>query len=127
MTSASDELAYLKSLVSQLTVKIDELEAKAASKKPAPSPAQQLRTILIGPPGAGGCAIHGCLRALSRLRFSSRLGGTPVFLSLLMLCVGGVYRQGHAGTADTRGVLRLPPRDGRYATRASHEEDIARC
>jgi hypothetical protein len=63
MTSASDELAYLRSLVSQLTVKIDELEAKAASKKPAPSPAQQLRTILIGPPGAGGCAATGvCAR-----------------------------------------------------------------
>ncbi|KAI0255315.1 adenylate kinase [Lactifluus subvellereus] len=51
MTSASDELAYLKSLVGQLTDKIKELEVKAASK--APTPAQQLRTILIGPPGAG--------------------------------------------------------------------------
>ena len=69
MTSPSDELAYLKSLVSQLTVKIDELEAKASSKKPTPSPAQQLRTILIGPPGAGECVPHACLRALSRLRF----------------------------------------------------------
>lgn len=63
MTSASDELAYLKSLVSQLTVKIDELEAKAASKKPSPSPAQQLRTILIGPPGAGECRTRVCARS----------------------------------------------------------------
>ena len=55
MTSASDELAYLNSLVNQLTVNINELEAKAVSKKPTPSPAQQLRTILIGPPGAGVC------------------------------------------------------------------------
>ena len=69
MTSASDELAYLKSLVGQLTVKINELEAKASSKKPTPSPAQQLRTILIGPPGAGVCVPHACLRALSRLHF----------------------------------------------------------
>ncbi|KAF8471654.1 adenylate kinase 1 [Russula ochroleuca] len=53
MSSPSDELAYLKSLVGQLTNKINELEAKTASKKPTPSPAQQLRTILIGPPGAG--------------------------------------------------------------------------
>jgi adenylate kinase len=69
MTSASDELAYLKSLVSQLTVKINELEAKAASKKPTPSPAQQLRTILIGPPGAGVCvcAARVSARALASL------------------------------------------------------------
>ena len=50
--SPSDELAYLKSLVGQLTDKIKELEVKAAAKPP-PTPAQQLRTILIGPPGAG--------------------------------------------------------------------------
>ncbi|KAI0303337.1 adenylate kinase [Multifurca ochricompacta] len=50
-TSASDELAYLKSLVGQLTDKIKELEARATSKKL--TPAQQLRTILVGPPGAG--------------------------------------------------------------------------
>jgi len=49
---ASDELVYLKSLVSQLNDKISALEKRA---KPAPpkSPARQLRTILIGPPGAG--------------------------------------------------------------------------
>jgi len=49
----SEELEYLKSLVAQLNDKIHALEAK--SKKPdAPkTPAQQLRTILIGPPGAG--------------------------------------------------------------------------
>jgi adenylate kinase len=68
MSSPSDELAYLKSLVGQLSNKIKELEAKAASKKPAPapSPAQQLRTILIGPPGAGACRaarVSACARA----------------------------------------------------------------
>ncbi|KAJ7891238.1 adenylate kinase 1 [Mycena olivaceomarginata] len=47
----SDELEYLKSLVAKLNEKITALEAKAA---PAlPTPATQLRTILIGPPGAG--------------------------------------------------------------------------
>jgi len=49
--SPSDELAYLKSLVGQLNEKITELETKAVAKKP--TPAQQLRTILVGPPGAG--------------------------------------------------------------------------
>ncbi|KAK0441357.1 adenylate kinase 1 [Armillaria borealis] len=48
---ASEELEYLKSLVAQLNDKIGALEAKA--KNAAPTPAQQLRTILIGPPGAG--------------------------------------------------------------------------
>lgn len=55
--SPSDELAYLKSLVGQLNEKITELEAKASAKKPA-TPAQQLRTILVGPPGAGARIIQ---------------------------------------------------------------------
>ena len=47
----SDELEYLKSLVRQLNDKINALEAK--TKHVTPLPAEQLRTILIGPPGAG--------------------------------------------------------------------------
>jgi hypothetical protein len=109
MTSASDELAYLKSLVSQLTGKINELEAKAASKKPTPSPAQQLRTILIGPPGAGVCRTRVCAR--SRVSALISTASSTFFFLLMRVCVG-VYRQGHTGAADTRGVLRLPPRDG---------------
>jgi len=51
---ASDELEYLKSLVSQLNEKITALEAKAKTAVTGTkSPAQQLRTILVGPPGAG--------------------------------------------------------------------------
>ena len=49
---ASEELEYLKSLVSQLNEKIAAIEAKAKGS-PSLTPAQQLRTILIGPPGAG--------------------------------------------------------------------------
>ena len=53
---AESELEYLKSLVDQLNAKIAALEAKA--KAPAPkTPAQQLRTILMGPPGAGTCSV----------------------------------------------------------------------
>ncbi|KAF9464607.1 adenylate kinase 1 [Collybia nuda] len=48
----SEELEYLKSLVNQLNDKIQTLEAKAKGAEPK-TPAQQLRTILIGPPGAG--------------------------------------------------------------------------
>jgi adenylate kinase len=53
-----DELEYLKSLVRQLNDKIDNLENKAKDRlsavtKTTPTPSQQLRTILIGPPGAG--------------------------------------------------------------------------
>jgi len=47
---ATEELEYLKSLVSQLNAKISALESKP---KVPPTPAQQLRTILLGPPGAG--------------------------------------------------------------------------
>ena len=53
---ASDELEYLKSLVSQLNEKIIALEAKAKTPaSPSKSPARQLRTVFIGPPGAGMC------------------------------------------------------------------------
>ncbi|KAJ7611662.1 adenylate kinase 1 [Roridomyces roridus] len=48
---ASEELEYLKSLVAKLSDKISALEAK--TKALAPTPAAQLRTILVGPPGAG--------------------------------------------------------------------------
>ncbi|KDQ59692.1 hypothetical protein JAAARDRAFT_127101 [Jaapia argillacea MUCL 33604] len=51
---ASEELEYLKSLVSQLNQKILALEEKAKTAvSPKQTPVQQLRTILIGPPGAG--------------------------------------------------------------------------
>jgi adenylate kinase len=50
----SDELEYLKSLVAQLNEKIQSLEEKAKSAATGKkTPAQQLRTILVGPPGAG--------------------------------------------------------------------------
>lgn len=58
--SPSDELEYLKSLVNQLNEKIKSLE-KAKSTVKQKSPAQQLRTILVGPPGSG-------LSSLSRSR-----------------------------------------------------------
>ncbi|KAL0070436.1 adenylate kinase [Marasmius tenuissimus] len=49
---AQEELEYLKSLVNQLNEKIKTLEEKAKAPTP-PSPLRQLRTILVGPPGAG--------------------------------------------------------------------------
>ena len=52
--AVQDELEYLKSLVTQLNEKIHALEAKAKGAVTKPqTPAQQLRTILVGPPGAG--------------------------------------------------------------------------
>lgn len=51
--AGSDELEYLKSLVAQLNDKIHVLEQKAKAAISPKTPAQQLRTILIGPPGAG--------------------------------------------------------------------------
>lgn len=49
---APTELDHLKSLVAQLEEKIKAIEFKASQSKPV-TPAQQLRTILVGPPGAG--------------------------------------------------------------------------
>jgi len=55
-TTPEEELKYLKSLVDDLNAKIKQLEAKAKGAltgKASPTPAEQLRMILIGPPGAG--------------------------------------------------------------------------
>ena len=50
----SSELEYLKELHARLSEKIKSLESEAAKKLPTKkTPAQQLRTVLIGPPGAG--------------------------------------------------------------------------
>lgn len=46
------EIEYLKHLVSQLNDKIKSLEEKTVAAV-TPSPAEQLRMILVGPPGAG--------------------------------------------------------------------------
>ncbi|SCZ97047.1 BZ3500_MvSof-1268-A1-R1_Chr4-2g06953 [Microbotryum saponariae] len=61
--SGSDQLEHLKSLVSQLQAKIERLESQAGSKaseikdtikeKVGLTPAQHLRIVLMGPPGAG--------------------------------------------------------------------------
>ena len=52
----SDELEYLKGLVAQLNDKIHALEQRAKHAAQGPkTPAQQLRTILVGPPGSGTC------------------------------------------------------------------------
>ncbi|KAI5479187.1 adenylate kinase [Pseudohyphozyma bogoriensis] len=66
--SSNDQLAHLKDLVSQLQAKIVRLEEQAANKvgevkgavvdavsssKDALTPAQHLRIVLMGPPGAG--------------------------------------------------------------------------
>ena len=51
--AGEDELAYLKQLVSQLNEKINSLEEKMKAAAKPKTPAQQLRTILMGPPGAG--------------------------------------------------------------------------
>ena len=49
----SDELSYLKDLVGQLNAKIASLEQKAKDEGPKRTPREQLRMILVGPPGAG--------------------------------------------------------------------------
>lgn len=45
----NSDIEYLKSLVAQLNEKIKALE----DSSPKALPAEQLRTILMGPPGAG--------------------------------------------------------------------------
>lgn len=62
--AASDELEYLKSLVEQLNAKIDALEAKTKEQAKPKTPAQQLRTILMGPPGAG--KVHALMLLMKR-------------------------------------------------------------
>ncbi|KAF8528178.1 adenylate kinase-domain-containing protein [Hysterangium stoloniferum] len=51
--SPTDQLDYLKDLVRQLNDKISSLEARAKGAIPSRKPVEELRMILIGPPGAG--------------------------------------------------------------------------
>ena len=69
----SNELEHLKSLVAQLNDKINALEAKAKSDVPK-TPAVQLRTILIGPPGAGVPTLLRCCPLTPCLTFWNREG-----------------------------------------------------
>ena len=72
----TDELEYLKSLVGQLNDKIKSLEEKAKSAVKPKTPAQQLRTILVGPPGSGSspfCASF-VMRVLTNAWFYSGKG-----------------------------------------------------
>lgn len=97
--SGESELEYLKTLVAQLNEKIHALEdrAKQTAQKPK-TPAQQLRTILVGPPGSGTFP-------------NSPDGVSPWVLTRPRRD----DRQGYTGPADTRRVLCLPSRDGRHA------------
>ncbi|WAQ86542.1 hypothetical protein PtA15_7A268 [Puccinia triticina] len=54
--SQSTDIGYLKKLVSELSLKIENLEKQASSaisETIKPSPADQLRLVLMGPPGSG--------------------------------------------------------------------------
>ena len=56
MAPPDEQLSYLKDLVRQLNEKIVALEERAkdtSGTRYTPTPAEQLRMILVGPPGAG--------------------------------------------------------------------------
>jgi hypothetical protein len=88
---ASEELEYLKSLVAKLSDKIRALESKTSAG--SPTPAEQLRTILMGPPGAG----------------------TSVADTYMWRVVESSTREGYSGTQDKGRVLRLPSGHRRHA------------
>ena len=69
--TVQDELEYLKSLVSQLNDKIKTLEEKAKAAVTSKTPAQQLRTILVGPPGAGASRNFLPMHTLPLIRHAS--------------------------------------------------------
>ena len=93
----SDELEYLKTLVNQLNEKIKSLEERAKSAVKPKTPAQQLRTILVGPPGSGSS---------SSPRLCNKCTKRRVIL----------FRQGHPSTPYRRDLLRMSPRHRRYAS-----------
>jgi hypothetical protein len=89
----SEELEYLKSLVSQLNEKIRALEDKAknALSLGKGQQEQQLRTILMGPPGAGE------------------------FVAFCIPLLKHVYRKRDAGSTNPGYILRVPPCYRRHA------------
>jgi hypothetical protein len=64
-----EDISGLKDLIKQLNNRVDELE-KAVKGGVKPTPAEQLRMILIGPPGAGTCFL--CF-VLAQLRVEMQL------------------------------------------------------
>lgn len=81
--SGESEIEYLKRLVGQLNDKIHDLEGKAASAvktaTKAATPQEQLRMILVGPPGAGAFMLpleyarelSTLIRIIPRFRYST--------------------------------------------------------
>ncbi|KAI5800309.1 adenylate kinase 1 [Peziza echinospora] len=53
MAPTLDDVASIKDLVNQLQVRIEQMERNIKSGGAAPAPLDQLRLILMGPPGAG--------------------------------------------------------------------------
>lgn len=64
------EISYLKKLVSELSSKIETLEKQASSVVSGAfkaSPAEQLRLVLMGPPGSGEQAFFVVFQADDRI------------------------------------------------------------
>jgi hypothetical protein len=79
-----DELKQLKDVISTIDTRIKKLEARATG---GPVSTEEIRMILIGPPGAGECFLR---RKCS--------------LSLLLT---GLHRKGNSGPQDQGALLLL--------------------
>ena len=89
--SPQEELEYLKSLVKQLNEKITTLEQNVVQSVSGskPTPSEQLRMILVGPPGAGSSFSSNCALSFSdtsNWHYSPQTNWNHVFSRFLAPC-----------------------------------------
>jgi hypothetical protein len=81
----------LKDIIHKLESRVADLESRlTGNDSKSPSISEQVRIILMGPPGAGAWLFHSSA-------FSSRLSHALA-----------IYRQGNPGAPDQGQVLRVP-------------------
>lgn len=96
MGFVEDELQQLKDIISTLDSRIKRLEQRATGYPPS---TEEIRMILIGPPGAGAHHPACCFPPPPH----------PLFPLKSLTTRAVAHRQGNAGPQDQGALLLLPP------------------
>ena len=123
MAPTLDDVASIKDLINQLQTRVEQMERSIRNGGQV-TPAEQLRMILMGPPGAGK------KRNPSLSPSHHPLRAPPLHRSIWIIVIDGLwdrwliswidnYRQGNTGPQHQRQVLHLSP--GTFNNRLNYE------
>jgi len=101
MTYLDDEVKRLQAIVDKLDSRVKALETRQLGGAPKTT-AEQIRMILIGPPGAGMTCLLNARKRAPQARGAHLHVPQPRMLTKIS------YRQGHSGTQDQGEVQLLP-------------------